>query len=64
MWSKTGEASGPAELQLDLEVGRGKESGSALWPLDDAERIRTEVLPESRAYPFLFVFEPIEIKMI
>jgi len=64
LWSKTGDAAGPAELQLDFQVGRGKESGGTLRPLDDAERIRTEVLPEPRAYPFFLVFEPIKIKMI
>jgi hypothetical protein len=33
------------EFQLDCEIGRGEKSGSALRPLDDAQRIRTEVLP-------------------
>jgi hypothetical protein len=51
-------------LQPDPEVRLGEKAMRALGPLDQAYRGAGETLAKARIFPFIDLFESIEIKVI
>ena len=47
-----------------VEIRRGQQPGDALRPFDQADRIVAEALGKSRCLPFVWIGEPIKIKVI